>query len=74
MKKTAFIALLALVAIGTVLADGEKVDYQKLADRTEFRWRQEESTILYSLCSVPRSFRELSLIGFRMDREGARRC
>jgi hypothetical protein len=25
-------------------------------------------------CSVPRSFRELSPIGFRMNREGARHC
>jgi hypothetical protein len=39
--------------------------------------RLEGETVLWhdqTGCSVPRSFRELSPIGFRMNREGARHC
>ena len=44
-----FTAFLALAIASTVLAVAGEIDYQKLADRTDFHWRAEESTILYSL-------------------------
>ena len=50
-----------------VIAGETKVDYQKLADRTEFHWRAEESTVLYSLSQMPREYK------FRLDYDPAAR-
>ena len=56
-----FAAFLTLTVISTVLAVAGEVDYQKLADRTDFHWRAEESTILYSLSQMPGEYK------FRLD-------
>jgi len=51
-----------------VIAGGPKVDYQKLADRTEFNWRAEESTVLFSLSQMPHEYK------FRLDYDPAARA
>jgi hypothetical protein len=56
----------ALVAISTVPTGAGKVDYQKLADRTEFHWRAEESSVLYSLSQMPHEY------NFRLDYDPAK--
>ena len=52
-----FAAFLALAAACTVLAVAGDVDYQKLADRTNFHWQAEESTVLYSLSQMPGEYK-----------------
>ena len=60
-----FTAFLALAIASTVLAVACEIDYQKLADRTDFHWRAEESTILYSLSQMPGEYK------FRLDYDPA---
>lgn len=64
MTQTVFVLMVAVCGI-TFAADESKVDYQKLADRTEFHWRAEESTILWSLSQMPHGYT------FRMDYDPA---
>lgn len=61
-----FIAFLALAVVSTVLAVAGEVDYQKLADRTDFHWQAEQSTILYSLSQMPGKYK------FRLDYDPAK--
>lgn len=60
-----FAVFTTLAAISTAFAIAGEVDYQKLADRTDFHWRAEESTILYSLSQMPGEYR------FRLDYDPA---
>ena len=60
-----FATLLTLGALSTLLAVAGEVDYQKLADRTDFHWQAEESTILYSLSQMPHEYK------FRLDYDPA---
>jgi hypothetical protein len=64
MKQVLFVLVLGVCGI-TLAADEPKVDYQKLADRSEFHWRAEQSTILYSLSQMPHGYT------FRMDYDPA---
>jgi hypothetical protein len=56
---------LTLGALSTLLVGAGEVDYQKLADRTDFHWQADESTILYSLSQMPHEYK------FRLDYDPA---
>jgi hypothetical protein len=63
-----------LLGVAALLLLQQQQIRRLVAENADLRTQLSEIVSLQDTCGVPRSFRELSPMGFGMNREGARRC